>query len=205
MINAGLRDLTRVRTKPARPILFLLDEFAALGRLDEVRRGVGLMAGYGVQFWPIVQDFSQLYSIYGASADTFIANAEVLQAFNVQDLETAKRLSDRMGDRTITFVTQTHSSGDTMSRTGPTFTSGSSVSTQAQARRLMKPEEILNLLDGDGVALREGLSANAGGENSLFRAAGIRGALRRVVNCDRSCKIDTSQCRITPARPPRAC
>ena len=31
-----------------RPVLFLLDEFAALGRLDEVRRGVGLMAGYGV-------------------------------------------------------------------------------------------------------------------------------------------------------------
>ena len=52
---------------------------------------------------------------------SFIANAEVLQAFNVQKLETAKRLSDRMGDQTITFVTQTHSSGDTMSRTVPTF------------------------------------------------------------------------------------
>ena len=65
------------------------------------------MDGYGVQFWPILQDFSQLISTYGASADTFLANAEVLQAFNVQDLETAKRLSDRMGDRTIMFTTET--------------------------------------------------------------------------------------------------
>lgn len=152
MINAGLRELTRAPERPARPILFLLDEFAALGRLDEVRRGVGLMAGYGVQFWPILQDFSQLISIYGASADTFIANAEVLQAFDVQDLETAKRLSDRLGDRTVMFVTQTHSSGvsspGAFGKGGTTYTSGSSLSTQAQARRLMKPEEILNMPDG---------------------------------------------------------
>lgn len=182
MINAGLRDLTRVRTKPARPILFLLDEFAALGRLDEVRRGVGLMAGYGVQFWPIVQDFSQLYSIYGASADTFIANAEVLQAFNVQDLGTAKRLSDRMGDRTITFVTQTHSSGDTMSRTGPTFTSGSSLSTQAQARRLMKPEEILNMLDGMELLFVKGYPPMQAGKIRYFERpefAGLYDAARQ--------------------------
>ena len=128
MINAALRDLTRAPARPARPILFLLDEFAALGRLDEVRRGVGLMAGYGVQFWPILQDFSQLTSIYGKSADTFIANAEVLQAFNVQDLETAKRLSDRMGDRTVMFVTQTQISGvsspGAFGKGGTTHTSG---------------------------------------------------------------------------------
>lgn len=72
---------------PARPILFLLDEFAAVGRLDEVRRGMGLMAGYGVQLRPIFQDFSQLTAIYGKSAETFFANAEVVRAFNVQDLE----------------------------------------------------------------------------------------------------------------------
>jgi type IV secretory pathway TraG/TraD family ATPase VirD4 len=62
------------------------------------------------------------------------------------------RLSDRIGDRTITFVTQTQSSGvserDALDRGGPTYTSGSSLSMQAQARRLMKPEEILNMMDG---------------------------------------------------------
>ena len=41
------------------PALFLLDEFAALGRLEAVERAMGLMAGYGLQLWPILQDMGQ--------------------------------------------------------------------------------------------------------------------------------------------------
>lgn len=37
-----------------------------------------LMAGYGLQLWPILQDMSQLRDLYGARADTFVANAVVL-------------------------------------------------------------------------------------------------------------------------------
>jgi type IV secretion system protein VirD4 len=151
MINAALRDLARAPQRPARPILFLLDEFAALGRLDEVRRGMGLMAGYSVQLWPIFQDFSQLAAIYGKSAETFFANAEVVQAFNVQDLETAKKLSEFMGDKTISYTTTTQNSGES-SQGGfggkISTNTGEGVATHFQARRLMKPEEILTLMDG---------------------------------------------------------
>jgi type IV secretion system protein VirD4 len=151
MINAALRDLARAPQRPARPILFLLDEFAALGRLDEVRRGMGLMAGFGVQLWPIFQDFSQLAAIYGKSAETFFANAEVVQAFNVQDLETAKKLSEFMGDKTISYTTTTQNSGES-SQGGfggkISTNTGEGVATHFQARRLMKPEEILTLMDG---------------------------------------------------------
>lgn len=48
MVAQGLTDLARVGTASPRPPLFLLDEFAALGRLDPVERAMGLMAGYGV-------------------------------------------------------------------------------------------------------------------------------------------------------------
>ncbi|WP_395442847.1 type IV secretory system conjugative DNA transfer family protein [Caulobacter sp. UC70_42] len=47
---------------PAAPVLFLLDEFAALGRLEPVERAFGLMAGYGLQLWPILQDMHQLWA-----------------------------------------------------------------------------------------------------------------------------------------------
>ena len=67
------------------PALFLLDEFAALGRLEAVERAMGLMAGYGLQLWPILQDMSQLKDLYGARANTFVANAGVLQTFGVND------------------------------------------------------------------------------------------------------------------------
>ncbi|SMP82292.1 Type IV secretory system Conjugative DNA transfer [Novosphingobium panipatense] len=48
--------MARSPARPERPVLFLLDEFAALGRLEPVERAMGLMAGYGLQLWPILQD-----------------------------------------------------------------------------------------------------------------------------------------------------
>lgn len=43
--SEALRSLGRLEE----PCLFLLDEFAALGRLEAVERAMGLMAGYGLQ------------------------------------------------------------------------------------------------------------------------------------------------------------
>ena len=67
-------------------MLFLLDEFGALGRLEAVERAMGLMACYGLQLWPILQDMSQLSDLYGARASTFVVNAGVQQVFGVNDL-----------------------------------------------------------------------------------------------------------------------
>lgn len=94
------------------PALFLLDEFAALGRLEAVERAMGLMAGYGLQLWPILQDMSQLRALYGQRANTFVANAGVLQAFGVNDHETARWLSQLMGQETTAYETTSHRPGD---------------------------------------------------------------------------------------------
>jgi type IV secretion system protein VirD4 len=64
MLAQALTDLARAPASPARPVLFLLDEFAALGRLEPVERAMGLMAGYGIQLWPILQDVHQLRALY---------------------------------------------------------------------------------------------------------------------------------------------
>src|SRR3546814_8365524 len=79
LIAQALTDMARSAVKPARPVLFLLDEFAALGRIEPVERAMGLMAGYGLQLWPILQDMPQLRALYGERAGTFLSNAGVLQ------------------------------------------------------------------------------------------------------------------------------
>lgn len=117
-----------------RPTLFLLDEFAALGRLEAVERAMGLMAGYGLQLWPILQDMSQLRDLYGQRASTFVANAGVQQVFGVNDYETAKWLSQTMGQGTIGYQTESHKPGDIPS-TG----------IQVTGRDLLTPDEIMQL------------------------------------------------------------
>ncbi|MDA8587160.1 type IV secretory system conjugative DNA transfer family protein [Rhodobacteraceae bacterium] len=116
------------------PTLFLLDEFAALGRLEAVERAMGLMAGYGLQLWPILQDMSQLKDLYGERAGTFIANAGVQQVFGVNDFETAKWLSQMMGQETAGFQTDSYKTGDT-----PGF------SNNLTGRDLLTPDEIMQL------------------------------------------------------------
>ncbi|MEM6899807.1 MAG: type IV secretory system conjugative DNA transfer family protein, partial [Pseudomonadota bacterium] len=116
------------------PTLFLLDEFAALGRLEAVERAMGLMAGYGLQLWPILQDMSQLRDLYGDRANTFIANAGVQQVFGVNDFETAKWLSQMIGQETAGFQTDSFKPGD-----GPSF------SNHLTGRDLLTPDEIMQM------------------------------------------------------------
>ncbi|WP_281985517.1 type IV secretory system conjugative DNA transfer family protein [Thalassorhabdomicrobium marinisediminis] len=128
---AGAQEGTqRLKT----PTLFLLDEFAALGRLEAVERAMGLMAGYGLQLWPILQDMSQLKDLYGERAGTFIANAGVQQVFGVNDFETAKWLSQIIGQETAGFQTDSFKPGD-----GPSF------SNNLTGRDLLTPDEIMQL------------------------------------------------------------
>lgn len=94
----------------------LAAERSVLGRLEAVERAMGLMAGYGLQLWPILQDMSQLKDLYGERAGTFIANAGVQQVFGVNDFETAKWLSQMIGQKTAGFQTDSFKPGD-----GPSF------------------------------------------------------------------------------------
>lgn len=145
LVSQALQDIARDAERPAHaseghterlkaPTLFLLDEFAALGRLEAVERAMGLMAGYGLQLWPILQDMSQLRDLYGQRASTFVANAGVQQVFGVNDYETAKWLSQTMGQETIGYRTESRKPGD-MPTTGTSVT----------GRDLLTPDEIMQL------------------------------------------------------------
>jgi type IV secretion system protein VirD4 len=140
LLAQSLSQMARSPARPERPVLFLLDEFAALGKLQPIERAMGLMAGYGLQLWPILQDIHQLRSLYSERAGTFLSNAGVLQAFGVNDYETAEMLSKTMGKSTIEYETQGesqsfgHHGGMSVSKTQ-----------HLAARNLMDPNEIMKL------------------------------------------------------------
>lgn len=140
MIVQSLQALSR-GASPALPILVLLDEFAALGHLAAIERAMGLMAGYGVQLWPILQDIHQLRSLYGKRAETFLANAAVLQVFGVNDHETARLVSHLLGQETVVFTTASESTSTTSSESR-SYTESQSISESRTARALLTPDEV---------------------------------------------------------------
>ena len=52
-VLAALNEITRHGLN-SRPVLFLLDEFFALGRLGLLQKAAGLLPGYGVRLWPML-------------------------------------------------------------------------------------------------------------------------------------------------------
>ncbi len=140
MVIQSLQDMARTQAKPPAPVLYLLDEFAALGYLAPVERAMGLMAGYGVQLWPILQDVHQLRATYGQRAGTFLSNAGVLQVFGVNDHDSARLVSDLLGQETVIFETMSRAL-DSASWTGANL----SFSAQHTGRPLLTPDEVRNL------------------------------------------------------------
>ena len=83
------------------PVLFVLDEFAALGHMESIEKAAGQIAGFGVKLWPVIQDLTQLQRDYKEAWETFMGNAGVLTFFGNTDLTTAKHISERLGDTEV--------------------------------------------------------------------------------------------------------
>jgi type IV secretion system protein VirD4 len=144
MIACGLLAVERTPGQPSPRILFLLDEFAHLRRMQPVQRDIGLAGGYGVRFWLVLQDLSQLRATYAESWPTFLANVDLLQAFGTSDWETAEYLSKMTGDSTIRVASENHSTGISRGRNAQRQ-QGSGWSMQEKGRRLLFPDEVRRL------------------------------------------------------------
>jgi type IV secretion system protein VirD4 len=146
MIGSAIQRQIRRRQSGTRT-LYLLDEFAHLGRLRPVEQGMTLASGYGATFWILVQSLAQLRGIYGDGASTILANAHVLQAFGITDYETAEHLSRLVGDTTVAVSAASTSRGVTHGRLSH-HQAGTGVTHSERGRRLIAPDEV-RLLGAD--------------------------------------------------------
>lgn len=136
------------------PILFVMDEFASLGHMDILEKAAGLMAGYGIKLWPIVQDLTQLKRHYKESWETFLANAGITTFFANNDLTTLEWLSKRMGHTEIireTIGSSTSTSEGRSSTEGSSQTEGTTYSQgQSQSQSDMAPLSKTATIQGGG-------------------------------------------------------
>ncbi|MEP4552727.1 MAG: type IV secretory system conjugative DNA transfer family protein [Tateyamaria sp.] len=150
-----------IEEKPEKPVLFVLDEFAALGRLNMVEQAYGLMAGFGMQLWGIVQDLSQLERIYGEGWQSFIANAGMINYFGSSDQKTAQYFSSMCGEKTVWSLSSaiSHTFGTNSGPNGGTSSNSTSYSdTQSTAqRKLAYPDELMRLKGNEQIAFIENM------------------------------------------------
>ncbi|MCB9978540.1 MAG: type IV secretory system conjugative DNA transfer family protein [Rhodospirillales bacterium] len=146
--------------KPDKPILFMLDEMAALGRLTMVEQAYGLMAGYGMQLWGIVQDISQLERNYDKGWETFIGNSGVLQYFGSRDLKSAEYFSKLAGMTTAEKFSWSRTIGRSLNRTHTSGTSQGSSSSHGDSGLSWGRNQGSSIGESEGVSLSDGESEN---------------------------------------------
>ena len=177
-----------IKVKPKKSVLFLLDEMAALGRLDAVEQAYGLMAGFGMQLWGIVQDLSQLARIYGESGwQTFISNSGVIQYFGSRDKMTAEYFSALCGVTTIevhnfswavgtaiSLATGSGGGGSSSTHTSSDSWTRTSGVNEAQ-RHLAYPDELMVLRDDQQIVFVENLDPIPAQKIVWYKDAALKG------------------------------
>lgn len=145
-IGSALSAITSSNQQPlGGNVAFFLDEFAQLGRMQAIEDGISLVRGYGAAFWIYVQDLSQLKAVY-PKWQTFLANS-AKQFFATADFDTAKYISDMLGQRTEHYET-TSTSSKFMDHNSHT------TSQNKHARNLLNPDEVMKILDKNLVFIR---------------------------------------------------
>ncbi|HYL04774.1 MAG TPA: type IV secretory system conjugative DNA transfer family protein [Thermoanaerobaculia bacterium] len=142
VLNQVTRQLTREVRPGRRPVLLMLDELTALGKLDFLHRGIGFFRGYQVRVFISIQSLEQLFQIYGEH-QSIGANCGVQIAYGANDVATAKLLSEMTGKRTVEYLRQ--------SRNGGLLGGRRSESETEAGRPLLSPDEVRRLPDGEAL------------------------------------------------------
>jgi type IV secretion system protein VirD4 len=165
-ITVNARNIAFV---PEKPILFMLDEMGTLGRLSMIEQAYGLMAGFGIQIWGIVQDFSQLEKIYGKGWQTFVSNSGVIQYFGSRDQFTSEYFSSLTGVTTVwnlsTAISRTFGSSVSQSN----YSNSSTDTSAAVQRKLAYPDELMRMDNSRQLLFIENLNPIRGRRFQWFR------------------------------------
>ncbi len=129
-------------------VMFILDEFPTLGKMDSFMTGIAYFRGYKVRLFLIIQDTQQLKGIYEESGmNSFLSNATYRITFAANNMDTANLISQLCGNQTV--------KQESISKP-QFFSQGSrSVSVSEVQRALLLPQEVIGLPRDEQIVLIE--------------------------------------------------
>ena len=151
-IGSLLRAVIRGGLQEKNKVHFVLDEAASLGHLEAVDDAVDKYRGYGVRLQFYFQSLGQLKTCFPEGQEQTLLSNTSQVFFGVNDNATADYISARLGENTIIVTSGGTSSGSSYQYTHGAQSSSSRGSSgnassnwQQQARKLLKPEEVIAL------------------------------------------------------------
>lgn len=131
-------------------VMFLMDEFPTLGKMEQFKAGIAYFRGYRVRLFLIIQDTQQLKGTYeDAGMNSFLSNSTFRITFAANNYETANLISQLCGNKTV----------EQTSYNKPLFFD-LNISTRTQSvskvqRALLLPQEVIQLPRDDQIILIE--------------------------------------------------
>jgi type IV secretion system protein VirD4 len=131
-------------------VMYILDEFPTLGKMDQIKAGIAYFRGYHVRLFLIIQDTQQLKGTYEeAGMNSFLSNATYRITFAANNVETANLISQLCGNKSVKQV----------SGNKPKFLDLNPASRTEQVsevqRALLLPQEVLMLPRDEQIVLIE--------------------------------------------------
>jgi type IV secretion system protein VirD4 len=132
-------------------IIILFDEFTTMGAFPFLSSTMGILAGYGITFYIVVQALNQIVDLYGQQ-HTFLDNCKTVMVYAPEKFEDAKIFSDMIGKESV--------SNDNLSVSGSHYSVSLNYinsSTQEVAQDLINPNELLKLPPTEALILNQGM------------------------------------------------
>jgi len=144
--------LSRKMPKDDEPygVLFIMDEFPTLGKMEQFKAGIAYFRGYHVRLFLIIQDTQQLKGIYEeAGMNSFLSNSTFRVTYAANNMDTANLISQLCGNRSVQQVSN---------NTPKFFDLNPASRTQSISevqRALLLPQEVLMLPKDEQIVLIE--------------------------------------------------
>jgi type IV secretory pathway TraG/TraD family ATPase VirD4 len=146
------------------PLLFILDEFDKLGKMDELEMNMGIHNGFGIHYFLIFQSINQLNKLYGKD-HAFLAHCRnsIFFAPGAGEYDNAEQISKICGKESISKANISYSGGR-----GSAGYNSASISAQDQERNLINADEVMKLPLDRFILLVQGMPPYIGKKNVYY-------------------------------------
>lgn len=144
------------------PILFMIDEFPVLGNMKFLATSLGILAGYGLRFYLVVQAYQQLVKIYGQE-NTFIDNCRYILIYAPNNPQDAEKFSKMIGKKSV--------AKENLSVSGSRYAvalNNLNTSSQEIAVDLINPDELMKMPYEDCIILGHNMPPYMGKKNIFY-------------------------------------